>query len=113
MLSPTDQTFLNQLDQDILSQVNNSSISIDDLATKHTMSRTKFYRRLKALTNLSPLQYIRTRRIEIAYHMLQTNQQLMVNEVMTQVGISDRKHFNFWFKKRFGISPSEVRKSNL
>ncbi len=110
LLSPIDQKFLHQLDQDILSQVSNSNISIEELATKHTMSRTTFYRKIKELTNLSPVQYIRTRRIEIAHHLLQTQPHLMVNEVMSQVGISDRKHFNFWFKERYVISPSEVRK---
>ncbi len=108
-LAPIDAAFLEGIKQYILIHIE-AEIVIDDLATEFTMSRTQFYRKLTALTGLSPIQFIRNTRLDHAYQLLTNNPEIRISEVMNQVGMSDKKHFNTHFKERFGNTPSGIAK---
>ncbi|WP_217902300.1 AraC family transcriptional regulator [Siphonobacter sp. BAB-5385] len=70
------------------------------------MSTPVLYRKLKALTDLSVNDFIKTIRLKKAAQLL-TSQPLTIYEVAYAVGFDDRKYFSKEFKKYFGQTPSE------
>jgi AraC-like DNA-binding protein len=73
------------------------------------MSRSTLFRKLDALTNQSPVEFIRTLRLKRAAVMLK-EQYGNVSEVALEVGFSNPSYFAKMFKKAFSVSPSEFAK---
>lgn len=80
-------------------------MSIDDFARHLGMSRTSYYHRMKELTGLSPVEFIKQIRIKKALRLLK-NDQLSITEVAYEVGFSDPKYFSRCFKAEMGMAPS-------
>jgi len=70
----------------------------------------QFHRKLKALIQYTPADYVRSIRLEIAMQLLQT-EDLNISEVAYQTGFSTPTQFARSFKKVYGKTPSEVSKS--
>jgi AraC-like DNA-binding protein len=96
------QTYIN----DNLAQEN---LTIEALVDELAMSRAQLYRKVTALTGLSPARLIRDSRLDHAHHLLRTHPDLRVNEVMDRVGMNSEHHFRTLFRERFGISPQDAK----
>lgn len=83
--------------------------SIDDLAIKLNMSRSTFYRKLKALTGMSGSDFIRTIKLQRSAQLLETGE-YTVSMAAFSAGFNDLKHFRKSFQKQFGTTPSEYMK---
>jgi signal transduction histidine kinase/ligand-binding sensor domain-containing protein/DNA-binding response OmpR family regulator len=88
--------------------LDNFDLNIDLLATELGMSRTVFFNKLKSLTGLSPVEFVREVRFERAAEYIRDTQ-LTVSEISYQVGIEDPRYFSRCFKQKFGRTPSEYR----
>lgn len=86
-----------------------SQFTIDDFAASMGMSRSTFYRRFRAVANISPADYMKSYRLEKSTALL--NKGWTVAETAYEVGYTEASPFNRAFKKHFGCSPSEYRKS--
>ncbi|WP_339903569.1 helix-turn-helix transcriptional regulator, partial [uncultured Cyclobacterium sp.] len=62
-----------------------------------------------ALTGQSPLEFIRSIRLQRAAQLLKQNQ-FSVSEVAYQVGFNNAKYFSKYFKSYFGTLPSQFQK---
>ena len=82
--------------------------NITDLPASFLMNRTQFYGKVKALTGLTPAILVRNIRLDTAFQLLQLQPTLTVTEVMTMVGLNDKKHFTEIFKERFGTTPKQA-----
>ena len=71
------------------------------------LSRSQLYRKMKALADVSPSDYIRDFRLDKAKELLQ-NSDFTVSEVAWQTGFGSPSHFSKAFKDAFGFSPKEV-----
>lgn len=100
-----DDTFLATLIQKIESNLEDSEYSVDQLASGVLLSRMQLYRKLKAITDQTPHDLIRTCRLRKAAELLATGQ-YTVAEITYKVGYTDLKHFREQFRKQFGVSPS-------
>ena len=69
------------------------------------MSHSVIYKKLKTITGLSLVEYMRDYRLKKAKKLIKTKQ-YSLSEVCYQVGYSDRKYFSKLFKERFGNAPS-------
>jgi len=87
----------------------NEKLSVEDLATKFLIGRRHFERRFKKATNNTPVEYIQRVKIEVAKKQLETGKK-NVNEVMYDVGYSDKKAFRSVFMRIAGTTPSDYRK---
>ena len=67
----------------------------------------QLYRKVKALTGRSPVELLRTARLQRARQMLLTTDKT-ISEVAYDVGFSARSYFTKCFRDEFGISPSEL-----
>ncbi len=83
-------------------------ISVDGLAVKYGLSKRNFERRFKKATANTPVEYIQRAKIEYAKKNLETGRK-NVNDVMYEVGYSDRKAFRNTFKRITGLLPLEYR----
>jgi AraC-like DNA-binding protein len=73
------------------------------------LSRVHLYRKIKALTNLTAVEFVRSIRLKRAASLLQENR-FNINEISAMVGMDDVDYFRICFKKQFGYSPSEYAK---
>lgn len=83
---------------------------MEELSRAMTMSYQNLHRKLTALTNLSPVQFIRTIRLQKAMSLLQTTR-LSIGDVAFEVGFNDPKYFSRVFVEEFGKPPSAVREN--
>ena len=67
----------------------------------------QLYRKVKALTGRSPVELLRTARLQRARQMLLTTDK-NISEIAYEVGFSAPSYFTKCFRDEFGISPSEL-----
>lgn len=80
------------------------------MVTELAMGRTVFFNKLKNLTGLAPIEFIRELRIKRAAQLLKTGD-YNVSQITYMVGMSDSRYFSKCFKKVYGVTPSEYKKS--
>ena len=110
-LSEYDKKFMDELNSVIDDNLENSELSIEELAGFLKMSHDQLYRKIKALTGVSANQYIRSFRLRKAAKMMCENK-CSVTEVLYTVGFSNPSYFTKCFKKEFGVLPSEYIEEN-
>ena len=110
-LSEYNKKFMDELNSVIDDNLENSELSIEELAGFLKMSHDQLYRKIKALTGVSANQYIRSFRLRKAAKMMCENK-CSVTEVLYTVGFSNPSYFTKCFKKEFGVRPSEYIEEN-
>lgn len=108
-LNPLNQQFLKSIYEMLQSNLDKPDFNVNELCEVLNMSRSLVYKKVKMLTGLSPVEYIRSLRMLEAAKLLRTRQ-YKIFEVMYMVGFSDVKYFRQCFTKEFGYSPSEFMK---
>jgi len=93
-------------------QMDNNTLTVDELVEEMGMGRTVFFNKLKNLTGLSPVEFIREMRIKRAAQLLE-DRQYNITEVTYMVGMNDSRYFAKCFKSTYGVTPSEYRKAAL
>ena len=81
---------------------------VEQLARDLCMERTGLYKKLTALTDTTPVAFIRSIRLYRAAALLQEGK-LTVNEIAERTGFCSPSYFTKCFKKEFGVLPSEYR----
>ena len=102
-----DQT-LKKVESFILSNIENSSYDVSDLAQDMHYSNRQLSRILKKLSGLSTNQFIREIKLRKAYQLIKSRQYATISEVRHAVGIPHASYFTKEFERRFGLKPSEV-----
>ncbi len=104
-----DDAFIQKLKAILADNIEDEFFSLPQLCQKIGMSRSQLFRKMKALINQSPSDFIRTYRLQKAKHLLVTTD-LTVSEIAYQVGYKDLAHFSKSFNEEFGTNPSTTRK---
>ncbi|NDV65796.1 two-component regulator propeller domain-containing protein [Bacteroides sp. 224] len=107
IISQKDYEFINSMKEAILEQMSDDSFSIEQLAESLNMSRSNFYRKVKALTGMPPIDYLKTVRLYKAAELLQ--QGVRIQDICGKVGFSSTSYFTKCFKAEFGVSPKEYK----
>jgi signal transduction histidine kinase/DNA-binding response OmpR family regulator len=107
MSNELDEAFIKKITNYIEENISDPELSVYDLYEITGMSRSMFYHKLKSLIDLSPSEYIRSVRLNMAVTLLK-NRNHNISEVAYSVGFSDPKYFSTSFKKHFGQSPSTL-----
>lgn len=82
--------------------------SLDELEDQLGISKYRLCREFGAAYDMSPLQYLNRRRIEVAAYLL-LNSNNRVHEIGSRVGIENTNHFIHLFKKFMNCTPSEYK----
>ena len=93
-------------------QMDNNTLTVDELVEEMNMGRTVFFNKMKSLTGLSPVEFIREMRIKRAAQLLE-DRKYNITEVTYMVGMNDSRYFSKCFKNTYGVTPSEYRKQHL
>jgi signal transduction histidine kinase/ligand-binding sensor domain-containing protein/DNA-binding response OmpR family regulator len=104
-----EEEFLVKLMKLVEDNISNSNFNNDDLASLMFMSRSTFYRKLKAVTGMSGNEFIRTARLNYAAKLLESGN-YSVTEAAYDAGFNDIKYFRKRFQEQFAVSPSEYKK---
>jgi ligand-binding sensor domain-containing protein/signal transduction histidine kinase/DNA-binding response OmpR family regulator len=105
-----DKEFILKMSQLVDEHMGNSEFGVDMLSRKMNMSAPIVYRKLKGVTGLTVNEFIKKQRLQKAADLLlQTDFQ--ISEIADSIGYTDTKYFGIEFKKRYGMPPSEYRKT--
>ncbi len=112
-LLPEDENavFLQTLEKVLTDQLGNPDFDVDQLAGILMISRAKLFQKIKQLTNETPTHQLSRMRMEEALRLLEKG--VTVTEVAFAVGYHSLAGFSKAFKAKYGISPSDFRKSTL
>ena len=102
-----DKEFMNKVLKVVEKEIANPDFQMDNFCRQLAMSRTAFYNKLKALTGMSPNDFVRKVRLDKAKVLL-SSKIYNVTEVSEMVGFSDPKYFSICFKKQFDINPIKL-----
>lgn len=105
---PQEDEFIKKLNAYISKNLDNTALNGDEIAKHLFISRVHLHRKLKALTNQSISEYVRTLRLNKALELLKENQST-ISEIAYQTGFGSISYFSRSFKKQFGKNPSEMR----
>jgi len=104
--SRSDEVFLEKLNDLIQQKLDNTSLDVEHLADAMCMSRPTLYRKIKAISALTPNELINIARLKRAAELLAEGG-LKIYEIAEMVGYSSQTHFGRNFHKQFGMSPSD------
>ena len=102
----TDDRFTQKFFEIIEKNIANPNLNIDLLSKEIGLSRANLYRKLKAITELSPTELIRNKRLEVAAKLL-VESDYTVSEISVLTGFNSHAYFSNSFKLVYGYSPSE------
>lgn len=90
------------------SEMGNADVSVDNIASKMGLERTQFYRKIKALTNYSPVELMRNIRLKEARNLITTTEK-NISEVAYTTGFSTPAYFTKCYREAYGETPTETR----
>ncbi|MBQ8484144.1 MAG: response regulator [Bacteroidales bacterium] len=112
VLSSADRRFMDKVLEVIETNIDNGSLTVDDIASELNMSRSVFFKKLKTITGLSPVEFLRDIRMKRAAELILTGEYTM-SQVAYMVGINDSHYFSKCFKQQFGVTPTQYRNEAL
>lgn len=104
-MSQKDCEFIAKIQGVIAEQLADENFSIDTLSEQMNMSRSNFYRKIKALSGMSPNDYLKTLRMNRAAELIMSGTR--ISEVAAQVGFTSSSYFAKCFKAQYGVLPKE------
>ena len=107
--SKADEVFLESLNEVITQNLENTELDVDHLAKIMNMSRPTLYRKIKAISDLTPNELINISRLKKAAELLVTTD-CKIYEVADMVGYTSQNNFGRSFLKQFGMPPTEYQK---
>lgn len=75
------------------------------------IGRTRLFNKIKAITGLTPNDYILQMKMKKSLTLLASNESLTIAEIAYRLGFSNPAYFSKCFKKQFGMTPQEYRKN--
>lgn len=107
-LAPSDASFMDKMYKVMEENITDSDIDVNKIAGQMGMSRSKFYYKLKGLTDTTPATFFRTYKLNKAAKLIKDGQ-YNISEITFMTGFSSLSYFSTCFKKQFGVSPSEYK----
>ena len=107
-MGDVDNEFYTRFLEIVKAEMGNSDLNVDSLAAKMGLGRSQFYRKIKALTNYSPVELLRNLRLKRSRELLLTSDK-SISEIAYEVGFSAPAYFTRCYRETFGETPTELR----
>lgn len=104
--SDSDLRLLEEVTEAIEKHMIDTDFNVTTLQEVVGVGNKQLYRKVKAMTGMTPVEYIRELRMRKASMMLNEGK-FSVSEVMYTVGFSNSSYFSKCFSKAFGMTPTE------
>lgn len=108
-VSEVDKGFADRFRRLIEDNLSDSELSVEDLGSKMGLSRVQLYRKIKALTNYSPVELLRIARLKKAASLLASSEKT-ISEITYEVGFTSPSYFTKCYKEYFGENPTDFLK---
>ncbi len=101
-----DEKFLQKVKEIVEKNIGNTSFGVEQMAAEVNLSRAQLFRKLKAITGLSPNEFINDIRLEKAAALIRAKADILT-QIGYSVGYNEQSYFAKRFRKKFGVSPKE------
>lgn len=108
-ISSLDEQLITRAMQVVQDHLSEATFTVENLSTEVGMSRGHLYKKLMLITGKSPLEFMRSLRIQRGKQLLDQTPE-SISQIAYQVGLSP-KQFAKYFKEEFGCLPSEYLKN--
>jgi len=115
-LSPG-EVFITSKDEQLLKEtikiveegMSDPDFNIDSVAVAVGLGRTTFYKKLKSLTGLAPVEFVRDIRLQRGEQLLVAGE-YNISEIAYKIGFSSSGYFSTCFKEKYNLTPSQYLK---
>lgn len=101
-----DVQFLEKIHQVIEENMDDSDFNIDTIAAGIGLSRSAFFKKLKSLTGLAPVDLVKEIRLNKSVELIK-NTDMSVSEIAFSVGFKDSGYYSKCFRKKYNQTPRE------
>lgn len=101
-----EEEFLSRISDLIIKNIKQPEFNVEQLAAEMCMSRSSLHRKIKEVSNLTPIDFIRIIRLKKAAELIKEHG-YRSSEVCEMVGISSPSYFIKLFQKQFGMTPKQ------
>ena len=108
--TPVDEKFIRSCIDNIEEHIAEPDYGVDELCQNIGYSRPQLYRKIKSITGMSAIQFLRSIRLKRAAQLLSSGSGMSVTEVMYAVGFNNISYFSKIFSAEFGVHPKDYRK---
>lgn len=108
--SKADEKFLELLNETIYKNIEDEHLDVEKVARILNMSRITLYRKIKSISNLTPIELINITRLKRAAELLAEGE-YKIYEVADMVGFSSQSNFARNFNKQFNMTPTDYMHS--
>ena len=105
-----DEAFMQKVVDFIECNMDNANLEIEEVAAHVCLSRTVFYRKLKSIVGMTPVEFIRGIRLKRAEQLI-VSSDYTFSQIAYMTGFADPKYFGKCFKKATGMTPSEYKQA--
>jgi signal transduction histidine kinase/DNA-binding response OmpR family regulator len=105
-LGSRDEKLIKKIVEVVETSIEDPELSVEKLGKEVGLSRTQLYRKLVALSNQKPTEFIRTIRLRKAAEMIRHDTG-SISEIAFAVGFNSLSYFTQSFKETYGMSPSK------
>ena len=110
-LNAQEEDFLQSAVEIIEKHLHNTSFDVAFFCKEIGMSQSSLFRKLKALTKMSIVEFIRSIKLKKAAVLLKQKDYDTIEEIALKSGFNDISYFNKCFKKQFGVTPKDYNKN--
>ncbi len=107
-ISKDDRALFTEITDIISNNIDNDQLCMDFIAEKLSISKMQLYRKFKACLDITPVEYIKTLRLEKAERLLKTTTRT-VQQIMYDCGFNSKTYFYKEFAKKYGVTPKQYR----
>jgi YesN/AraC family two-component response regulator len=105
-IDSSDEALLQEIALFLEQNITNPQLSVEGLSKQFGMSRSTLYTKLLQITGQTPVEYIRSFRLERATILMEKSN-MTIAEIAYHVGFTTPNYFARSFKQKFGMLPSE------
>ncbi|MDR2765671.1 MAG: response regulator [Tannerella sp.] len=107
-LNPYDRKFMDRMMQLLEQELSNPQLNVDALGKELGFSRTAFYRKIKGLTDMSPVDFLRSYRLRRAAEMIREDADTL-SGISEKTGFGSYSYFSKSFRNHFGLNPKDYK----
>ncbi len=107
-ISKDDRALFTDITDIISNNIDNDQLCMDFIAEKLSISKMQLYRKFKTCLDITPVEYIKTLRLEKAERLLKTTTRT-VQQIMYDCGFNSKTYFYKEFAKKYGVTPKQYR----
>ena len=111
-ITTKDEKFLEDISRLIMENYQDPEFNIEKLVDNSYVSRTVFYHKIKTLTGLTPIDFLRQKRLHIASQLI-LKTDYNVSEIAVITGFNDVKNFSKRFKEIYKLTPTQFKQEMM